>query len=207
MAKMTPPLHAQGRYVTKSPWELPGTLIYECIAIRSFDDIYKLGIDVYEVYYVPMGLINSPTFSFSDEKAAKANIITLRGSDGSIIYIPDTYILSFPNAGTVKYQHVVLSASIGALPEYLDLTAIHREVENLIAGKLGTTVTVKEMVVPTTDQPSNENHEILEAARLGSVTSYENDYTRLKKEEAKNALLQAKLNALTAVLRSNGLMP
>ena len=204
---MTPPLNTTGRYITKSPWELPATLIYECIAIRSFDDIYKLGIDVYDTYYVPMGLINSPTFTFSEEKAAKANIITLRGSDGSIIYIPDTYILSFPNAGTVKYHHVILSVSVGALPEYLDLSSLHREIENLASGKIGTTVSVKEMVAPTTDQPTTENHEILEAARVGSITSYENDYTRVKKEEAKSALLQSKIDAMTAILKANGLMP
>lgn len=207
MANMTPPLHVQGRFVTKSPWELPNTLVYECIAIRSFEDIYKLGIDVYDTYYVPMGLVNSPTFVFSDEKVARANIITLKGSDGSIVYIPDTYILSFPNAGTVKYHHVVLSASLGALPEYLDMSALQREIENLIGGKTGVTASVKEMVAPTTDQPTKENHEILEASRIGSITSFENDYTRLKKEEAKSALLQAKVNALTTVLRANNILP
>lgn len=207
MAKMTPPLNAQGRYVTKSPWELPNTIIYECIAIRSFEDIYKLGIDVYEMYYVPMGLVNSPTFAFSEEKSANANIITLRGSDGSIVYIPDTYILSFPNAGTVKYQHVVLSASLGALPEYVDLTPVHREIENLISSKVGALVSVKEIIAPTNDQPSQANHEILEAARIGSIKSYENDYTRLRKEEAKNALLQEKVKTLMAILKANGLLP
>lgn len=207
MANMTPPLHAQGRYVTKSPWELPGTLIYECIAIRTFEDVYKLGIDVYDTYYVPMGLVNSPTFNFSDEKTAKANIITLRGSDGSIVYIPDTYILSYPNAGTVKYQHVVLSVSLGAMPEYLDLAPLSRAIENMVSGRVGATVTVKEVVAPTNDQPTKENHEILEAARLGSITMYENDYTRLKKEEAKSALLQSKLTSALAILRANNLLP
>ena len=207
MANMTPPLHVQGRFVTKSPWELPNTLVYECIAIRSFEDIYKLGIDVYDTYYVPMGLVNSPTFVFSDEKVVRANIITLKGSDGSIVYIPDTYILSFPNAGTVKYHHVILSASLGALPEYLDMTALQREIENLISGKTGVSASVKEMVAPTTDQPTKENHEILEASRIGSIRSFENDYTRLKKEEAKSALLQAKVNALTTILRANNILP
>lgn len=204
---MTPPLYTQGRYVTKTPWELPGTLIYECIAIRSFEDVYKLGIDVYETYYVPMGLINSPTFNFSDEKVALANIITLKGSDGTIVYIPDTYILSFPHAGAIKYQHVVLSISLGALPEYVDMSAIQREAENLVSGKIGCTTVAQLMVAPTTDQPTNTAHETLEAARLGSVRSYQNDYTRLKKEEAKNIVLQEKITGLLAILRANNLLP
>lgn len=207
MAKMTPPLNTKGRFVTQSPWELSGSLIYECIAIRSFEDIYKLGIDVYDTYYVPMGLVNSPTFTFSDEKAVKANIITLKGSDGSMVYIPDTYIRSYPNAGQVKYNHVILSASLGTLPEYLDLTPLHREIENLVGGKVGMTVKVKEVIAPTNDQPSDELHETLEASRIGSIRSFENDYTRLKKEEAKNVLLQEKINSMIAILKANGLLP
>lgn len=207
MSNMTPPLHAQGRYVVKSPWELPNTVIYECIAIRTFEDIYKVGIDVYERYYVPMGLVNGGDFNFSDEESKNANIITLRGSDKSIVYIPDTYILSFPKAGNVKYQHVVLSASLGALPEYLDLTSLKEEIEDLVSSKLGTTAIVKEAAIPATEQPTQVQHEVLEAARVGSITSYENNYTKLKKEQAKSALLDSKVKTLIAILKANGLMP
>ena len=55
MSKLTPPLNVKGRFVLKSPWEVPPTVIYECIAIRSFEDIYKRGLDVYEAFYVPYG--------------------------------------------------------------------------------------------------------------------------------------------------------
>jgi hypothetical protein len=207
VANMTPPLHALGRYVTKTPWELPNTVIYECIAIRTFEDCAKQGLDVYERFYKNMGLENSPTFNFSDEQTAKANIITLKGSDQTVIYIPDTFILSYPQAGNITYHHVVMSASIGAIPEYLNLTGIMREVEDLISAKIGTTVTVKQMVCPTSDQPTQQQHEILEAARVGSVSSYENNYTRLQKEQQKSALLDAKVKTLITILQANNLMP
>lgn len=207
MANMTPPLHALGRYATKTPWELPSTVIYECIAIRTFEDCAKQGIDVYERFYKPVGLENSPTFNFSDEQAAKANIITLKGSDESVVYIPDTFILSYPQAGNITYHHVVLSASVGVIPEYLNLSGVMREVEDLLSAKIGSTVTVKQMVCPASEQPTQQQHEILEAARVGSVSSYENNYTRLLKEQHKSALLDAKVKTLITILQTNNLMP
>lgn len=207
MANMTPPLHALGRYTTKTPWELNNTVIYECIAIRTFEDCTKQGIDVYERFYSPMGLVNGATFNFADEQSQNANIITLKGSDQSIVYIPDTYILSYPQAGNITYHHVVLNASIGAVPEYLDFSGLMLELEDIISAKTGSIVTVKQMVVPATNQPTADQHEILEAARVGSVSSYENNYTRLLKEQAKSALLDAKVKTLITILQANGLMP
>lgn len=207
MANMTPPMNTTGRFATKSPWELPANLVYQCIAIRSFEDIYKQGIDVQEVYYTPMGLVSGAAFNFAEEQSKKPNIITLHGSDGSIVYIPDTYILSYPKSGEIRYQHVVLCASIGALPEFVDLTALKNSLENLISAQLGTVVEVHEVVAPSTDQPTNAQHEILEAARAGSITAFENDHTKLKKEEAKSALLDAKVKTLVAILKANGLLP
>lgn len=207
MSSMTPPLHIKGRFTTKSPWELPPTVIYECIAIRTFEDVYKQGIDVYDTYYKPMGLITGSQFNFAEQVDKGANIITLKGSDNSIVYIPDTYILSFPQEGLVRYQHVVIGTSLGALPDFLDLSALKLEIENLVSATVGSDTTAYITSVPSVDQPTQEQHEILEAGRVGSITRYENHYTRLKKEEAKNLILQEKINTLITVLKANNLIP
>lgn len=204
---MTPALHAIGRYTTKLPWVLSPTVTYECIAIRTFEDCAKQGLDVYERFYSSMGLINGATFNFADEQSQNANIITLKGSDRSIVYIPDTFILSTPQTGNVVYHHVVLSGSIGAVPEYIDFSGLILEVEDLLSAKTGTAVTVKQMVCPATEQPTQEQHTALEAARSGAIATYENNYTRLLKEQAKSALLDAKVKTLIVILQANGLMP
>lgn len=212
MANKTPPMYARGRYVLKMPWTTVPTKLYTCLAIRSFDDIYELGIDVYETYYLPMGLIDgqpygSQVFSFTEEVAKKANIITIRSDDGEFIHVPDTYILSYPSMSDVKYSHMVLSHSLGALPDYLDLSFIKSQVANLIAHQLGVNPIVNEHRAAATENPTPVQHEALEVARLNAVTVTETDYARAQRLQGKVNLLQSEINTLIAILQANNLMP
>ena len=205
--KMTPAIGTTGRFVLKLPWLADANSTYEVLAVRSFDDIYKLGDDVYSIYYKPMGLVESLAgFKFKVEAAEKPNIVTLKGSNGSIVYVPDTYILGFPVMGNVHYHHVVLTASLGALPEDIDLTIMQDDVKNLIESRIGTNAVIKTITAPSTNQPNAEQHETLEAARLGSITEYENDYTKLKRQEDVINKLSAKVTMMTAVLKANNLI-
>lgn len=214
MAKKTPPLGARGRYTVKSPWTTNPGKLYTCVAIRSFSDIYELGFDVYDTYYVPMGLTNGTvsggqTFSFNAEKTIGANIITLRSDDNDddFIYIPDTYILSYPDVGEVRYSHMVLSASLGALPDYLDLASVKDAVRNVIAQHYGVVPTVNEHRAPSVSNPTRLQHESLEAARIGAITLLETDHAKYLRLQGQNLLLQNQINALTAILQTNNLLP
>lgn len=206
MSTITPPLNTRGRYILKAPWSADPKVVYTCKAIRSFEDLYKLGQDVERTYYHLMGLTPESGFSFAEEQQREPNLITLMGSDGSVIYVPDTYISSYPDTDVVNYQHVVLSASLGALPDYLDLGALTHEVGTLIASMMGVSVEVKPMICPSINVPTREQHETLEAARTGSITMFENDYTRVAEERLKNQKLQEKVDLLTDILVKNNLM-
>lgn len=212
MPKRTPPLGTKGRYVLRTPWSTNPTMLYTCLAIRSFDDIYKLGYDVYSTYYVPMGLTNGAvvgglTFQFDAERNATANIITLRATDGTYIYVPDTYIASYPDMSEHTYSHMVLSVSLGALPDYLDLSAVKDAVSGIVAQTFGLTPTVKEHRTPSTANPTAAQHEAMEASRTAAITLLETDHARALRYQGLNLVLQDKINALTAILSANNLLP
>lgn len=212
MAKKTPPLLAKGRYTLRTPWSANPLVLYTCKAIRTFDDIYKLGIDVQKTYYIPMGLsdgsiITSPAFSFQTEKAQQPNIITLHGDDGSVIYVPDTFIESYPNMAEVRYSRMVLSIDLGALPDYLDLTAIKTAVSNLVAQTSGVVAQVIEHRAAATENPTALQHEILETNRLAAITLIETDHARALRMQVERDAVQAKLNALIAACQANGTLP
>lgn len=205
--KTTPVIGATGRFMLKLPWKADANTTYEVLAIRSFDDIYKLGDDVYSIYYKPMGLVEGLAgFKFKDEVALKPNIVTLKGLNGSIVYVPDTYIVSFPSLGNVQYHHVIITASLGALPEQVDLSIIKDDIQNLIEARIGAKTVAKIMTAPATNQPNAEQHEALEAARTGSIREYENDYTKVKRQQDTIGKLTAKVEALTQVLKANNLI-
>lgn len=205
--KMTPSIGASGVFVLKLPWIADVNTTYEVIAVRSFEDIYKAGDDVYPIYYKPMGLVDGVAgFDFKNEVSLKPNLITLQGSNGSVVYVPDTYIAHFPTMGNVNYQHVVITASLGALPESVDLSILRDDVQNLIESRIGAIADTKIMTAPASNQPTTEQHDALEAARLGSITEYENDYTRIKRQQALIDKLTLKVTTMTRVLKHNNLI-
>lgn len=203
--KKTPPLNTVGRYTLAPPWSTASTVIYTCEAIRSFDDIGKLGKDVYKTYYEPMGVveganINGSPFSFATEKAKDPFIITLIGNDNSVIYIPDTFILSYPQSGEYKYSHMVLSISLGALPDYLDLSVVKTAVMNAAAQTSGITPVVTEHKIPARDNPTTSQHDLLEATRLAAISTLETDAAKVLRLEQEKILLNQKINSLTLAL-------
>ena len=212
MAKRTPPYMAKGRYTLLAPWTTNPAMLYTCMAIRSFEDIYKLGVDVYTNYYVPRGVTNGANiggtpFSFDAESALKPNIITLVGDDNSVIYVPDTFILSYPNQGEVRYSRMVLSIDLGARPDYLDLSALKTSVGDLVAQQFGVVPTVTEHRAPSFDNPTASQHDVLETARIGAITVLETDHSAVLRLTAEKALVQAKLDALIAILQDLGQLP
>lgn len=171
--KQTPQLHAKGFYKFASPWTVKAGTIYECLAIRTFTDIYKLGQDVYRTYYEPVGLIEgvvvpgtSVPFTFSTEVAQEPNIITLRGSDGSMIYIPDTFILKVPDSTLVPYSQVVLGVSLGPLPDDVNIDIVKQDIAALVASRMGINANVKVCRAGLESNPTFDEHVLLERARL-----------------------------------------
>lgn len=200
-------MYTKGRFVVTAPWQFSPSVVYECIAIRSFEDVYKQLIDVYEAFYKPMGLIDGVNgFIFSEEKAKAPNIITLVGSDGTVNYVPDTYIQAFPVMTDIPYHHVALTVSLGALPEYVEVDLIAKEVSDLVSAKIGTAATASVGVAPLSMQPTREQHETIETARLNAIKTFENNVTKIAKLQAENALLKSKLDATTKVLLNNNLV-
>ncbi len=208
--KKTPPIFAKGRWILRLPFIANPTKIYTCIAIRSFADVYKLGQDVYRVFYLTMGVTDGGTvaglpFNFIAEQQLKPNSITLQADDGETIYVPDTFIQRFPDMGDVKYSHLILSVSLGAVPDYLNLEEIKDAVAQTIASRFGFVPQVREHRAPSTDNPTPAQHEAIEAARLASLDLLETDAAKAAKLLGISAKKQQTIDGLLKVLRSNGI--
>jgi hypothetical protein len=214
MAQKTPPLKARGRYTLKAPWDaaIDPLKLYTTIAIRSFKDIYELNVDVYTEYYLPMGLVDGvlygiAIFSFSAEANLEPNIITLYSDTGETIYVPDTYILSYPTMGDIKYNRCVLSIDLGPLPDYLDFSSLKASVQNLVAQTTGIAATALEHRSAHITNPTPPEHEVLETARLAGITVLETDLAKRLKANADKILLQDKIDTLIEILADNSIAP
>lgn len=207
MARLTPPIGATGKYTLKTPFVTIPLGNYSCKAIRTFDDIFKLNVDVFEQYYVPMGISAE---DYELDRVAGACIITLISNNigveletdpayqDSIIYVPDTYILKFPDGNAVPYSHIVLSLSLGALPDYLELTDVMADIADLASQKVGVVPAVKIHKALSTDIVSQEDSDIAEAGRQGAITNRETLFTNNIKLQNMYNELQERYDALEA---------
>ena len=197
--KISQLLGVSGNFTVKRPWVIDSNAVLKVIGVRSFDDIYKKGEDVYETYYVPYGAINNTNidnrpFSFDEETKRFPNIVTLMTAQGGVYYVPDTFITSYPTAGAIAYSHRVLSVSLGPLPDYLDTTSIRNTIADAVVKELGIVrdrIVVQDSRAALLTNPSLEDHQAMEAARIGSIQfekskdeqiiELQNEVTKLKR--------------------------
>lgn len=188
MARVTPSIGTSGIFDLRAPFITIEDVTYTVNGIRTYEDIYRLNIDVFKKYYQPVGLTES---DLEADIAAGALMITLMANEigvelsptapNTIIYVPDTYINSFPTGDDVPYNHVILSASLGALPAYLDLSDVVTDVTEIISAKIG--VEAPELKVNTNVAKLNgvmttADHEDAEEARNIAITNRNTIYTR-----------------------------
>lgn len=210
---LTPSIRSTGLWAVRTPWVISETSVYVCHAIRSFNDLAKLGVDPYKAYYEPMGL---NTAEYNDDVAAQANIITLLmltptdnevANGRNVIYIPDTYITKLPNQNLFAYSHIVLSASLGPLPDYVGLELAMENIQNVVSEITGKAVVVALNRAPTTNAVTPAQHDILEAARLAAIITHESNAQRVVKLEYQLAQLQATYDALFRYATEEGILP
>jgi len=201
--RKTPTPGLRGRYVTKTPFTVDATQVFTCHAIRSFKDIYERGIDVFTTFYKPVNLTD---VEFQQDRSENAHIITLISEDNQVVYVPDTYILSYPDLNAVTYQRVVLAVDLGALPDYVDLSGIDTSIREIVDNSIGCTSEVKVGIAPTTGIVGVNDHETKEAARLNRITNNPTTYSKWRKLVEENAALTSEVQRLQQIIVDSGLV-
>lgn len=201
--RRTPSIAARGIYRLRQPWEVPASKVYSCYAIRTFKDIYELGIDVYAQYYEPYGVSRTDFNKDEDENAA---IITLISDEFDVTYVPDTYIVSYPEMGIVNYQRVVMSVDFGILPDFLNLEYIKQEMATVGSKVIGKAPDVNEAVAATSGAVTPEEHQVLEASRLANIEFQTTDYAKYTAQVRLNNDLAERVRTLERIVIDNGLL-
>lgn len=202
--RRTPPIMARGRYQLRAPFVAPPTKVFICYAIRTFKDLYELGEDVYEKYYAPLGLSRN-VFQVDSER--NVTVVTLISDDHQVIYVPDSYILSYPDMGEVTYHRVVLSVDFGVLPEYLDFEHTKQQLGNVATDVIGKMPTVSLHVAPSSGVITPDEHETLESSRLFNVQNQTTDRAQYLEQLRLNADLIERLQTLEQIVIDNNLLP
>jgi hypothetical protein len=202
---LTPTIGLKGRYTLAAPYDtlvLP-TGLYECIAVRKFEDLLVLTVDVFADYYEPYGLLQS---DYQADNRNGASIVTFVDVNDNYVYVPDTYILSIPSMDNVAYQHVVISLSLGPFPEYVGLTDLSTKLKELTETTIGVDTTPLVHVAPTRNVMPSALHEGMEVARTNRIVGSQTERAKRIALEAQLVAARAEIAALQQILVDNGLV-
>lgn len=204
MARMTPSMNARGVYTLRAPWTIAAGTTYECIAIRSFEDFVDRGIDVYNKVYEPKSL---PESAMLDDRAEGAKIITLRSGTLPLIFVPDTYIESYPSQDGVAYSQVILSINLGAVADGESLDFLQSQLASVTEASFGITPTVKVNIAPSTNYVSAAQHAAIQVARQAAITNSTTDRARVIELQATVDAQAQQILTLEQILIDNNLLP
>jgi len=204
MAYLIPPLNAKGFYSLKSPWFTEPNTVYECIAIREFEDFTQRGVDLFELVYEPKGLSKT---QFEQDKASGAVIITLQNDLHPTVYVPSSHLLSYPSLDNVLYNHVVLSISLGAIADSLDLSYLTQQISDMAYEIIGVSNEVKVNIAPSDQYITAVQHYTIESARQAAISNKKTDKAKLLEKEILVNELRSVIANYEAILKANNLIP
>lgn len=198
MARKTPPLRAKGFYEVRAPFTVISNSVYECIALRSFDDFTERGEDVFKRFYLANGLSQT---DYENDRAANTHIVTLQSATSALVFVPDTYIEKMPDMTGVEYKRIVLSVLLGPLPDSVDLTHLKTSVGQLVSDITGVTGVVLEHAAPYSGAVSAEQHATLELGRQAAINNRTTDRADLLTAQATIDAQRERILALEELLR------
>lgn len=168
-ALITPPIHASGVYSLYAPFTVSLEMIYRTHAVRSFDELVKRGIDVYTTYYEPKNLSEKV---YKEDAAKGASIVTLISADEEYIYVPNTYIESYPGMAGLRYERKLLMFDLGPLPANFQLDYLIGDLQDLVTKAVGVSEDKADLrfaTLPMSSTVSHEEHIQLESSRRANI--------------------------------------
>lgn len=201
---MIPPIGTAGIFDLRAPFsaKLQANVSYRCEAVRRVSDLLEVGVDPYEEVYLPNSISRD---IYEQDLLNNACIVSLQSSSGHWVYVPTTYINSYPNINGVAYRVMVLGVELGPVPEYMDLTAVRVAVQNVVRDTLGVSPSIKEVAISASQNFSQHDHDTLEQTRASLIQNSGTDrakyLTLLQRFEA----LQREYNTLASAV--HGISP
>lgn len=197
-----PPIGASGVYKLAAPFQnklLPNTS-YRCEAVRRIADLVEQGIDPYEEFYQPNGLSRE---SYDRDVSQNAAMCSLVSQNDHWLYVPSSYIQSYPNVNGIPYSSIILGVSIGPIPNYMDLAGLRAALSNVVQDSIGVTPEIKSVVVSPVTNLSQQDHDSIEATRQSRISNTRTDRARAIKAEAENQQLRLQIRQLEDYIRAN----
>ncbi len=201
---LIPPIGTVGTWILKVPYnaDINPEILYTCVAVRRLSEFRLLGIDPYNQYYLGKGI--SETDYAADSDQGDVCIVSLQSPIGDLVFVPSTYILSYPNPNGHRYTPMVLVVDVGSIPDKLNLNAVKSDISDIVKTYLGlVSADVLSVAVGESIMVTPQDHANIEAARIGRITVTKTLSTRLTEAQIAIAGLTSRNQELENYILAN----
>lgn len=203
MSNMIPGMYAEGSFTAKPPFDKvvnPNTY-FTVEALRTVDELRAADVNLYTTVFSPVGILEEDgedILNALDNNAGVVIVLTAAGIPP--VYLPSSYLLSFPAVDGVKYERMALIVDLGAVPPKLKevLAETQKEIQDLVLNRVGVDNTVNIGVVPTTSYVKAGQANIFETTRLNRIKDSKTNVLIIKELETKNAKQEEYIKVLEA---------
>jgi len=168
--------------------------------VREFKDIENQHVSVWDRYYSPAGLTAD---QYKSDVAEGAMLVTLFSDDAPTIYVPTTYIQSYPDVSAVSFGQRILSLNLGALPDTLPLDDLVQKMSSLASDVIGVEASVTIHNVSLTDAVTPTQAVAFEKARQAKIKDRTTERAQLVAANKTIADLQSQISVLEQVVVAN----
>lgn len=194
-----PEVDSAGLFMLRSPFVAEPGVTYVCESISGFSALEGIGIDVYQRYYQSNQLTR---MDYESDLNNNVDIATLVSVAGGTIYVPTSYIDSFPNAASIPYSQVTVSFDLGLLPDDYVLDAIVAQAADVFHGQVGVDPTPRQHYIPVLDTIDFVKHTELESARNTNAELSDSPTLALQKALKENESLRQRVKELEDIILS-----
>lgn len=197
-------LHATGQWTVESPFVVNTEATYTAVALSTIAELQSLYGDVYALIYEPLGI---PRVRYELDRINLVKLVTLVSVTQPEAIVPDSFITTYPDFTAIPYTHVVLSISLGAIPDSFPLDELKSNVVELVFNTTGVDSVVKEhQSGNVTKWVDYSEHKVYESNRKVVMGANDGIYSKLKAKDLELANLRERNLLMEQLLKSNGLI-
>lgn len=187
-SNVIPSYFAAGSYTANNPFDMvvKPEKYYKVEALRSVNEMLGDNRDMYKLIFEPAGVAQTDYQSMLDDVTRQQGaILVLIASDGSRVYVPTTYLKSFPLIDGVSYERLCLVVDLGAVPPTLkDLVADTKEhISNYVESHFGVKNEVQIGTMPTVGYVTAAQAKTFETTRQNKIDGTSNDVVTVAAQE------------------------
>ncbi len=201
-ALIIPTIGAKGFYKLKAPFNsfLHEDEQYSCQGVRSLGDYIGFNEDPLNNIYLYYGLTEE---DFNNDVANNMFIVSLQSENGQWIYVPASYLSSYPIMNGIPYQNIMLGVSLGAVPNTVDLAPIQTLIANVVYENYGVQPIIKPVILSKPKLIDVDSHNTIQNARLIRATQRKTDYGRYRELQTQYDQLQERYRILEEFVKDN----